>query len=210
MQQFAKHIKDKGMPLDHVIGFLDAKVLFTCRPTDGQEVAYSGHKHAHGVKFQTVVSPDGISRLVYGPRAGCENDVGILNKSNLIQQLQNHMMRSEIKYYLYSDLGYVQNSVLFHPSKGDKLTQEQHDFNGLASSCRMSVEWDYGHLAADWAYTDYKKKQQIQLTQVGPAYVVAFLLDNCKCCLNQGNQISSYFGCAPPTLEAYLNSHTTQ
>ena len=49
-----------------VWGFIDGTLRKTCRPTLFQKQMYSGHKRCHGIKFQSVVTPDGLVALLYG------------------------------------------------------------------------------------------------------------------------------------------------
>lgn len=51
----------------------------------------------------------------------------------------------------------------------------------MCPSFRQAVEWDYGVLGSDWAYTDIKIKQKIELSQVKSSYIVTFFLDKCLC-----------------------------
>ena len=53
-----------GNLVQHVWGFIDGT---TCRPLYHQRLLYSGHKRRHGIKFQLVVTPDGLIALLYGP-----------------------------------------------------------------------------------------------------------------------------------------------
>jgi hypothetical protein len=57
-----------------VWGFIDGTIRRICRPTYNQEISYSGHKRCHGVKFQSVVTPDGLIACLYGPFEGSGHD----------------------------------------------------------------------------------------------------------------------------------------
>ena len=69
-------------------GFIDGTLRKTCRPSRFQRLAYSGHKRCHGIKFQSVVTPDGMFALLYGPIAGSRHDCFLLAQSDLVQQLR--------------------------------------------------------------------------------------------------------------------------
>ena len=48
--------------------FFDGTVRPICRPgTVNQRLLYNGHKRIHGIKFQSVVTPDGMIANMYGP-----------------------------------------------------------------------------------------------------------------------------------------------
>jgi hypothetical protein len=49
----------------NVWGFIDGTLQKTTRSS------YSGHKRSHGIKFQSVVVPDGLIALLFGPINGC-------------------------------------------------------------------------------------------------------------------------------------------
>ena len=67
--------------------FIDGTFQKTCRPSYFQRLAYSGHKQCHGIKFQSVVTPDGLYAHFYGPIAGNRHDASLLNFSNLLPKL---------------------------------------------------------------------------------------------------------------------------
>jgi hypothetical protein len=55
---YAEKIAAKmGYAAINVWGFIDGTLKKTCRPTYFQKAAYSGHKHCHGLKFQTARHP---------------------------------------------------------------------------------------------------------------------------------------------------------
>lgn len=55
-------------------GFIDGTVRPIARPMEQQEQYYSGHKCYHGIKYQGIVTPDGLITSLYGPRFGPEGD----------------------------------------------------------------------------------------------------------------------------------------
>ena len=63
-----KVVHRKGSPLDNCFGFVDGTVHPICRPgTVNQSLLYNGHKRVHVIKFQSVVTPDGMIANMYGP-----------------------------------------------------------------------------------------------------------------------------------------------
>ena len=65
LEEFANAIHRKGAALDNCWGFVDGTVRPITR--QGQRVMYNGHKRVHGIKFQSVVSPNGLIANLYGP-----------------------------------------------------------------------------------------------------------------------------------------------
>lgn len=67
LQAFADAIHRKGAALNNCWGFIDGTVRPVCRPGENQRVLYNGHKRVHGIKFQSVVAPNGMIANLYGP-----------------------------------------------------------------------------------------------------------------------------------------------
>ena len=63
-----------------------------------QRVVYNGHKRLRAINFQSVVTPNGIIAILYGPVEGCRHDSSMLAYSGLLQQLEQH------SYNLYQEL----------------------------------------------------------------------------------------------------------
>ena len=60
LKRYANYIHQSGAPLENYWGFVDETVHSVCKPGEGQRQLYNGHKRAHGIKFQSIVYPDGI------------------------------------------------------------------------------------------------------------------------------------------------------
>ena len=68
LERFAEVVHRKGAPLNNCFAFVDGTVHPICRPsTVNQRLLYNGHKHFHGIKFQSVVIPDGMTANMHGP-----------------------------------------------------------------------------------------------------------------------------------------------
>ncbi|CAB1110273.1 unnamed protein product [Ectocarpus sp. CCAP 1310/34] len=48
---------------------------------------YNGHKRKHAMKFQGVITPDGLFVDLWGPVAGTRHDSFILAQSGLMEEL---------------------------------------------------------------------------------------------------------------------------
>jgi nuclease HARBI1 len=59
----------------------------TCCPSLFQKLMYSGHKRCHGIKFQSVVTPDGLFASMYGPVSGNRHYYFLLSNSGLLIKL---------------------------------------------------------------------------------------------------------------------------
>lgn len=67
LEMFAQAVKRKGAALDNCWGFVDGTVRPICRPGENQRIMYYGHKRVHGLKFQSVVAPNGLIANLFGP-----------------------------------------------------------------------------------------------------------------------------------------------
>jgi len=112
-----------------VIGFVDNTIFATMRPGGGpsesgtnaprcdnaiQEAFYTGWKHLHGIKIQTVTTPDGLIADVYGPVSVRHNDLFTLAESELNARLM--AMQEGIYdqlFALYGDSAYPVMDCIF-------------------------------------------------------------------------------------------------
>lgn len=67
LAEYAAAIHEKGAPLRNCFGFVDGTVRPICRPGEHQRTVYNGHKRVHGLKFQSVVLPNGLIGNLAGP-----------------------------------------------------------------------------------------------------------------------------------------------
>ena len=77
LETYAAAITSRGSPLDNCFGFIDGTVRPIARPGENQRILYNGNKRVHAIKFQSLVSPNGLIGNMYGP-------VGELNFSFLL------------------------------------------------------------------------------------------------------------------------------
>jgi len=65
---YAENIEGTSEYLDRCAGFIDGTAIFIARPGGGlQQACYSGHERKHAVKFQSVLTPDGLTFHLFGP-----------------------------------------------------------------------------------------------------------------------------------------------
>ena len=97
--QQAINTKSKGAA-SNCYALIDATLHQISRPWGGdrripqirnrnniQRAAYSGHKRHHGLKFQSVVVPDGMLVQMFGPVEGWRHHTIILRESSLSQRV---------------------------------------------------------------------------------------------------------------------------
>ena len=67
LESYTDVIFNKGAPLTNCFGFVDRTVRPISRPGESQRLVYNGHKRVQGLKFQSVVVPNGLIAHLYGP-----------------------------------------------------------------------------------------------------------------------------------------------
>ena len=129
LEEFAAAIYDKGAALDNCWGFIDGTLRPCCRPGQYQRYLYNGHKRVHGIKFQSVIAPNGLIADLFGPVEGRRHDSGMLAISNLLPRLQAHSHRvNGGPLCIYGDPTYPLRVHLQAPFRGNNITPLQHDF----------------------------------------------------------------------------------
>jgi hypothetical protein len=217
---FAEACAEMGSPANlGVFGFVDGTLRQIDRPSarnghgNMQRAAYSGHKKKHGLKFESVSFPNGITAWLKGPYEGRRHDAFIIRTSGLLEHIEDVVTDATatfgIPLAIYGDRAYPLRPFLQTNYKGrrENLTNEQLAYNELMSGLRESVEWQFNKTVEYFAFIDFHKNQKIFLQPVGKYYIVATILANCHTCLF-GSITSSYFGCMPPTIEYYLEFPT--
>ena len=205
LQVYADAIYNKGAALDNCWGFIDGTVRPICRPKENQRVVYNGHKRVHALKFQSVVTPNGLIANLFGPVEGRRHDSGMLAMSGLLPQLQNMSVSPTGQAMcIYGDPAYPHRRHIQCPfAHRQVLSPAEQAFNESMSKVRVSVEWVFGDVVNYYKFTDFKKNLKIGLSAVGKTYIICALLRNALTCL-YGNNTSRFFDVKPPTLEEYF------
>jgi hypothetical protein len=216
MEYYAERIANKCGWLVHTVwGFIDGTLRRTCRPSYFQKLLYSGHKRAHGIKFQSVVTPDGLFACFFGPINGNRHDSYMLARSELIPKLQDFMPAQNERegiadagdnsiFSLYGDPAYPQSLYIFGGYRNPPPGSAQSRWNTEMSKIREVVEWGFANLISNWAFLDFKASMMIFQSPVAKYYIVAAFLCNLRTCF-YGNQIMDYFDCDPMTIDDYLS-----
>jgi len=210
MEAMAAAVKGQGGG-DCIWGFVDGTFRGFCRPTgqEDQQYVYSGHKKAHGLQWQAIVTPDGLISSLIGPYRGAENDWEMWKDSGCEDRLRGVMAEEPGSpiLYVYGDPAYHEAYGVLCPWKDRRgrrwLAPEMRAFNRRLSSVRIAVENAFGQVQQSWTYTAYSKALKMKWQPLGTYFLVAALLTNCLTCL-RGNSISSRFGLPPPSVEVYL------
>lgn len=119
LENFADAVVRKGGALPDTWGFIDGTVRPIARPSRHQRQVYNGHKRVHALKFQSVVTPDGIISHLSGPWPGRRHDSWMLGMSGLYPQLElwSHGVDGR-PMHLYGDPAYGLTLYIMSPVKG--------------------------------------------------------------------------------------------
>jgi hypothetical protein len=203
LQEYAAAIHQRGAPLTNCFGFVDGTLRPVCRPKNNQRILYNGHKRVHGIKFQSVVTPNGMIANMCGPYEGRRHDSTMLQESNMLTELRRVAWINGEPLCLYGDPAYPLNVHLQTPYRGAHLTNHMVMYNKAMSEVRVSVEWLFGNITNYFKFVDFKKQLKVGLSAVGKFYVVSALLENARTCLYE-NIVSQFFNLPPPTLQEYF------
>jgi hypothetical protein len=124
-----------------VFAFIDNTLNATCRPGgpigDGpdaprqpnamQEAHYTGWKKMHGLKWQTVEMPNGMTLNMYGGISVRHNDYTTLNDSMINQKLEIMQLGDDMQFCVYGDsiypnIGHIKSK---HVSRFRALTDRE-------------------------------------------------------------------------------------
>ena len=203
LEEYCLKIAQSGAPLINCWGFIDGTVRQICRPGQDQKVCYNGHKRVHALKFQSILTPNGLIANLYGPVQGNRHDAGILRDAATLNELSQFSFdRRGEPLCIYGDPAYPLN---VHLQMGFKapVNPAQQQFNAEMSAVRVAVEWGFGKVIELFKFIDFKKNLKLHLSPVGKLYVVAVLLTNAHTCF-YGSQVSDYFDEEAPALENYF------
>jgi hypothetical protein len=207
LHQYATCIENTGGS-NGIWGFIDGTQKEICRPNEAQRQFYSGYKKAHTIKFQGIITPDGILSHLAGPFEGKLGDWAAWVDSGvekILRELHEGLSEDE-RLYLYGDPAYTVSFAIMGPYKarvGHPLTESKKAINAHMSSLRISVEHGFGKIMNLFSFNGYRRGLRIGLSPVGSYYMMAVLLANIHTCL-QGSQTAEKFGIDPPSLDDYL------
>ncbi|KAG1467919.1 hypothetical protein G6F56_004136 [Rhizopus delemar] len=172
-------------------------------------------QRGHGFKFQTMVTPDGITSSLYGPVTGNRHDAQIFTQSMMEKRPRllfdlRHQRVGGCHHHIYGDAAYANSLVVQRPFSRVSANEEQLRQNRRISSVRIAVKNEFAHATTLFAYLDFARTLRSMQSPISAYYVVATLLKNIHVCMNGGNQNSKRFGVMPSSLETYMNGLLAQ
>lgn len=195
---------------ENIWAFIDGTTVRVSRPGEYQNIYFSGHKRYHAIKYQAVVTPDGILSSLGGPVEASKADWSLYKESGLERIMTRFFDDNELtaddRMYIYGDPAYsgsIATMGAYKRQRNGELTLDEAWTNLVMSKKRMAVEHFFAHVQRYWKLPSYHLQNRLGNQPVGSVFLAACLMANCITCL-RGNQISQYFRCPAPTLEEYF------
>jgi hypothetical protein len=221
------------LPLD-IFGFIDNSIDRISVPCSGprgdyigaarkaayedtQRAFYTGYKKYHGLKYETILLPNGLCTL-FGPVSARHSDLGMLLMSSVntfLTNLQNGLFADAgmpVFYGVLGDSAYRAGGwrciqSYYRALNGEELEEELRDVNYFLKAARMTIEKNYGMVSG--LFRICTNLGSLKLAKEKPCACeqlrVCHLLLNCYVCLNHDQASSTNtFGCVPPCLGKYL------
>ncbi|KAL7415402.1 hypothetical protein BDY24DRAFT_382788 [Mrakia frigida] len=163
------------------------------------------------LQFQAVLLPNGLFAYVSGGWRPSVSPTSIFNFSGLPDRLLRYSHRAGTipaeSLCIYSDtdasptpthLGRFKVGIHEVGRKEELANNEMENLRGY-----VNVEME--EMGRNWGLLKDKKASKIDGTPISVFFAAAFLLQNAKCCLSNGNEASSFFKHQPPSLEEYFH-----
>ena len=222
MQYCAECIQRKCGLAATTWGFIDGTLRKTCCPSYFQKLPYSGQKRSHGIKFQSIVTPDGLFACIFGLITGNRHDSFLLAKSLLLQILRAFMpcaagpddhddlhrltfdhLEDGVIFSLCGDPAYPQLSCV-HGYRNPPPGSPQAAWNTQMSHFCKVVEWELANIRSNWSFLDFRAAKMEFKSPVAKYLVIAACLVNFRSYF-YGNQTMEYFNCKTMSLDQYLS-----
>ena len=206
MERFSRAVVEKsGFPAQHIFGFIDGTVRAIPKPKHLQSAVYCGKDRVHALKYQAVVTPDGMLQQLGGPWPGARHDMHMVRQSCVLPYLRALPRSSDgAQFCIYADCGYAEAPGLVTPYFDGAVNVWHEAINQAMASSRIAVEWAFGDIVLQWSHVDFTRTHQLLSNRKSAqVYLVAGLLTNFLNCFvpNRGSQ---YFKVQPPIFEEYL------
>jgi hypothetical protein len=168
---------------------------------------YSSYYKDHGMKWQAIVTPNGLVSSLCRPYSGPANDWTMVQDSGVLDRCRQ-VYSDNRRLYIYSDPAYIGAFGIMGPYQhlGGRhaLPLNEHQFNVALSSVRISVEHAFGHVMKQWGFTAFSEGLSEGLSPVATYFTTAVLFTNCLTCF-RGSQTSQRFGVEPLSIYEYCS-----
>jgi len=165
-------------------------------------LCYNGHKRTHALKFQSLITLDGVLFHVDGPVEARLHDLTLYCWTNMDAKLQRTFQSEGRDICANADSAFLLRAWL-KIAFGGVASLEQSKYNTAMSALRASVEWGFKDGKTILGHLDFRWKQKVQEVPVGKLFLVSCFLWNIRCCL-YGSPTATFFSCLEPTLDESL------
>ena len=204
LKRYANYIHQSGAPIEYCWGFMDGTVRSVCRPGERQRQLCNGHKRVHGIKFSSIVCPDGMIANLHGRIKGRRDDSFMITRSGILDQLEHFSFWPHREILcVYGDPDCPLRGQLQTPFRGANLNPFQISWNKQMSRARVSVEWVFGDVINYFQLLHFRKNIKIILSAVGKMDIVCALLHNARSRF-YGTSTENYLGLQPPLIGEYF------
>jgi hypothetical protein len=206
MERFSSAVAAKsGFPAQYIFGFIDGTVRPIPKPKHLQSAVYSGKDRVHALKYQAVVTADGMLQQLGGPWPGARHDMHMVRQSCVLPYLRALPTASDgSQFCIYADCGYAEAPGLVTPYFDGAVNVFHEGINQAMASSRIAVEWAFGDIVLQWSHVDFTRTHQLLSNRkCAQVYLVAGLMTNFLNCFVP-NRASQYFKVQPPAFEDYL------
>ena len=161
---------------------------------------YSGHKRCLGIKFPSVVTPDGFFASMFGWVCGNRHNSFLLLHSGLLHKLQEFMLVKApehidaVIHSLCGDTAYTKSIHTFWWYRNPADGSAQVHWNCPMSKVCEVAERCFANITAQWSNLDFRVAIRIFQSPVLKYLIVAALLVNIWTYF-YGNQTMKYFHC---------------
>jgi len=119
-----------------------------------QRACYSGHKRRHAIKFQVVITPDGLIAHLFGSWDGRRHDMTLYHESGLDAVLSDALVIQGVQHYIYGDAAYLVRPWLQASFRG-VMTPNEEACNETMKVPRSAVEWGFNDVKQVCAFLDF-------------------------------------------------------
>jgi len=202
---YSTKIEEAGAYLDKCVGCIDVTTILVSRPGGGfQRACYSGHKRRHAIKFQSVITPDGLIAHLFGPWEGRRHDMTWYHESGLDAVLSDALVIQGVQHYIYGDAAYLVRPWLQASFRG-VMKPNKEACNETMKVPRAAIECGFKDVKQVCAFRDFLRKLKIREGPVGLFYRAGALIWKLRCCA-YGSATADFFKCPPPSWEVYSSS----
>ncbi|RPB25637.1 hypothetical protein L211DRAFT_94321 [Terfezia boudieri ATCC MYA-4762] len=127
-------------------------------PTEDQQLYYSGHKGYHGIKYQSIMTPDGLISSLYGPEFSPKGDWKLWQELGVEQILRQVFAPNPENDLEPKDVLYLYGNPAYAPSYRIRAPYRAAIRGGGG---RIVVEWGFANVLNQFTSGEWKRMQKV-------------------------------------------------